>query len=76
MQAVCDRSPGANPRRVVLLHRSDQCNHATKVKRVFASDPRFAVPGRVLLTEQRRRSRWIRVPPMRTMVRSQLLLAG
>ncbi len=72
VQAVRDRSVGDNPRRVVLLHRSGQCNHPTKVRRVFATDPRLH--RRVTLTDQRRRSAWLRVRPLRAVQREQLLL--
>ena len=65
-------SPHANPRKFVLLHRSSQCNHPTKVRRVFEAEP--ALRGRVRLTEQRRRSAWLRVKPQKAVVRGQLSL--
>lgn len=72
VQAVRDRSAAGNPRRVVLLHRSSQCNHPTRVKRVFEADPRLR--RRITLAEQRRRSAWLRVPPLKAVQREQLLL--
>ncbi|BAM04464.1 hypothetical protein PSMK_23050 [Phycisphaera mikurensis NBRC 102666] len=72
--AIRERSGGGNPRRVVLLHRSSQCNHPTKIRRVFAAEP--ALRGRVTLTDQRRRSAWLKVPAMRAVVRDQLRLAS
>ena len=39
VRAIGELSPHGNPRRVVLLHRSDQCNHPTKVHRCFAQEP-------------------------------------
>lgn len=75
-EAVCairDRSPHGNPRHVLLLHRSSQCNHETKVRRVFERDP--ALAKRTIQTQQRRRTRWVRVRPMRQVLRRQLCLA-
>ena len=72
VQQVRDASPHGNPRHVVLLHRSSQCNHATKVRRVFDRDPSLA--KRVILAEQRRRTRWITIRPMRRVLRDQLRL--
>ncbi|MFP4144878.1 MAG: MBL fold metallo-hydrolase [Phycisphaeraceae bacterium] len=65
-------SPGGNPRQIVLLHRSSQCNHPMKVKRVFAREPRIA--RRVSLTEQRKRTRWFSVRPQPAVTRHQMLL--
>ena len=74
VQQIADRSPHGNPRRVVLLHRSSQCNHPTKVRRVFEQDP--ALARRVIQTQQRRRTRWFGVRPLRNVQRSQLCLAS
>ena len=71
-QQIRDRSAHSNPRHVVLLHRSQQCNHAMKVRRVFERDPELA--KRVLLTEQRKRTRWVKVKPMRGVQRAQMCL--
>ncbi len=76
-EAVCairDRSPHGNPRHVVLLHRSSQCNHPTKVRRVFERDP--ALARRTIQTQQRRRTRWVRVRPLRQVLRRQLCLVS
>lgn len=76
-EAVCairDRSPHGNPRKVVLLHRSSQCNHETKVRRVFERDPGIA--KRTIQTQQRRRTRWVTVRPMRQVMRRQLCLSS
>lgn len=75
-EAVCHiaaLSPRGNPRRIVLLHRSSQCNHPTTVRRTFAADPRLA--KRIVLTEQRKRTRWIDAQPRPAHERSQLRLA-
>lgn len=72
VQQIRDQSPHGNPRHVVLLHRSQQCNHPTKVRRVFERDP--ALSKRVVMTEQRRRTRWVQVKPLPRIKRSQLCL--
>jgi phosphoribosyl 1,2-cyclic phosphodiesterase len=73
VQRIADLSPHGNPRQVVLLHRSSQCNHPTKVRRCFERDPRLA--RRVILTDQRRRSRWVKARPLKATQRRQLTLA-
>lgn len=74
VQAIRDRSPHGNPRHIVLLHRSQQCNHPMKVKRVFERDPELA--KRVTLTDQRKRTRWINLKPMHRVQRDQMCLVG
>ena len=74
VQRVAELSAHGNPRRVVLLHRSSQCNHPTKVRRCFEQDPRLA--RRVIQTDQRRRSRWITAPPLPAVRREQSTLAA
>lgn len=74
IQQIRDKSPHGNPRHVVLLHRSQQCNHPMKVRRVFERDPELA--KRVTLTDQRKRTRWINLKPMRKVMREQMTLAG
>lgn len=74
VQAIRDKSPHGNPRHVVLLHRSQQCNHAMKVRRVFERDPELI--KRVTLTDQRKRTRWIKLKPIRQMQRAQLTFAS
>ncbi|MEM8738588.1 MAG: MBL fold metallo-hydrolase [Planctomycetota bacterium] len=73
VQRIAALSAHGNPRRVVLLHRSSQCNHPTKVRRCFAQDP--GLTRRVVLTEQRRRTRWVGVPALRAVRRGQWPLA-
>ena len=72
VRAIADLSPTGNPRHVVLLHRSSQCNHPMKVRRVFERDPDLA--RRITLTDQRRRTRWLNVKPLAHAARSQLRL--
>lgn len=72
VQRVSDASLGVLPRRVVLLHRSAQCNHPTKVRRCFAQDE--SLRGRVVLTDQRRRTAWVTARAPRRFVRHQLAL--
>ncbi|MEX0745267.1 MAG: MBL fold metallo-hydrolase [Phycisphaeraceae bacterium] len=69
---IAAASPHGNPRHVLLLHRSSQCNHPTKLRRVFERDP--ALARRVVLAEQRRRTRWVPVRPLRRVQRTQLPL--
>ena len=61
VQRIVDRSPAGLPHHIVLLHRSQQCNCPSAVQRVFNQDARIG--PRVVLTEQRRRSRWLTVTP-------------
>lgn len=72
VRAIADRSPAGQPRQVVLLHRSNQCNHPMRIRRVWEQDARLA--ARIVLTEQRRRSAWIGVRPVRRTPREQLRL--
>lgn len=74
VQRIAQLSPHGNPRRVVLLHRSSQCNHPTKVRRCFERDP--AIAKRVIQTDQRRRTRWIKPYPMPAVRRHQFSLAA
>ncbi|MEM7680825.1 MAG: MBL fold metallo-hydrolase [Planctomycetota bacterium] len=57
VRAVLDRA-AAGPHRVVLLHRSQQCNHPVKLRRVFHEEPRLR--RRVVLAEPRTRTAWLR----------------
>ena len=68
------RSAGRRPpRRVVLLHRSRQCNAAEVVRRTFAADVRLA--GKVVLSEQDRRTEWVdAAEPLPALVGEQLTL--
>ncbi|MEM1028393.1 MAG: MBL fold metallo-hydrolase [Planctomycetota bacterium] len=74
VQRIAELSPHGNPRKVVLLHRSSQCNHPTKVQRCFERDA--ALTRRVVHTDQRRRTRWIELPPLRAVRRAQQTLAA
>ncbi|MEM0914850.1 MAG: MBL fold metallo-hydrolase [Planctomycetota bacterium] len=74
VRAVCDRCPAGGPTRVLLMHRSSQCNHPTKLRRVFATEP--AIARRVTLTDQRRRTRWFGLTGRSAVVRCQLPLLG
>ena len=73
VRRIAELSPGGAPRKVVLLHRSNDCNHPTKVRRTFARDR--AIARRVVLTEQRRRSAWVRLRPWPAVRRAQGTLA-
>ncbi len=66
---IADASPAGNPQRIVLLHRSQQCNSEEIVREVFSGDARFA--GRVVLAQQRQRTPWIPVRPLAMMRREQ-----
>ena len=62
--AVCrilDQSPNGNPRHIVLLHSSAQCNRPALVREVFAQDDR--VRSRLRLAEQHRPSPWLSASP-------------
>ncbi|MCG8508122.1 MAG: MBL fold metallo-hydrolase [Rhodospirillales bacterium] len=70
VQAIAARSSAGLPRHVLLMHRSSQCNHPTKLRRVFERDE--ALAKRITLAEQRKRTRWFNVQPMWAMQRAQL----
>lgn len=59
IQRIDRRSTSGQPGHVLLLHRSEQCNTEEKVREVFAQDPKLS--SRVVLTQQRRRSRWFKL---------------
>ncbi len=61
------------PAHIVLLHRSRECNCPKLVRRLFAKDRRMA--ARLTLTEQYRRSEWLRLLRSRPLVGEQLTLA-
>ncbi len=67
------RSPSGSPQHVVLLHRSSQCNHPTKVRRVF--EQHEPLSRRVTLTEQRTRTRWLTASPRPAAQRHQTSFA-
>jgi hypothetical protein len=60
VRRVAERSAPGYPAEVVLLHRSAQCNRKHIIRKVFDQSPELA--SRVTLTEQRRRTRWIKMP--------------
>jgi len=59
VRAIRGRSRSGRPGRIVLLHRSSQCNRPELVREVFAQDADIA--ARVVLSEQRRRTPWMEV---------------
>ncbi|MEX2215130.1 MAG: MBL fold metallo-hydrolase, partial [Phycisphaeraceae bacterium] len=67
---IADRSARGNPQRIVLLHRSAQCNTAELVRRTFEQDARFA--DRIVITQQRRKTPWISVEPLEATKREQI----
>jgi phosphoribosyl 1,2-cyclic phosphodiesterase len=72
---IARRGPAGRLREVVLLHRSGQCNHPTKVRKCFARVAGFrdaGFRGRVRQTQPRRRSRWITVKAWPAVRREQL----
>ncbi|MEX0777072.1 MAG: MBL fold metallo-hydrolase [Phycisphaeraceae bacterium] len=72
VQTIAQRCAPGCPSRIVLLHRSDQCNCPTIVQRVFDQNPHLS--QRVMLAQQRRRSPWIEVRPLAAAGRKQLTL--
>jgi len=72
VQQLMDRRPHGPPPQVVLLHRSRQCNDPKIIRRIFGGDPRLR--GRLVLAEQRRRSRWIRLKARPAMEAAQASL--
>ncbi len=71
-RTIVQRSRTGKPARIVLLHRSQQCNGIEIVRRTFAQDR--VLSSRVVLTEQRKRTPWLTVTPEPTMVANQLAL--
>ncbi len=70
VRAIAAASPAGNPQHVLLMHRSSQCNHPTKVRRVFERDA--VLCRRVWLTDQRRRTRWFTARPLPARRRARL----
>ncbi|MAE63782.1 MAG: hypothetical protein CMJ18_05875 [Phycisphaeraceae bacterium] len=58
VREILGRSERGNPRTVVLLHRSAQCNRPRLIHDMFAQDERLA--NRVVLAEQRRITQWLK----------------
>lgn len=61
------------PGRIVLLHRSRECNCPRLLRELFGQDPRIA--SRLVLTEQGRRTDWIPVSPGELSHHQQLSLS-
>jgi phosphoribosyl 1,2-cyclic phosphodiesterase len=59
-----------NPQDVLLLHRSQQCNHPRMVQEVFEQSP--DIWKRVTLTEQSTCSGWFNIKPQKTMGKVQM----
>ncbi len=59
IQTLAGRCPRGGPRRIVLLHRSRQCNHPDAIHRVLSHNPQLA--ARVTLSDQSQRSGWLTV---------------
>jgi phosphoribosyl 1,2-cyclic phosphodiesterase len=59
VSAIVARSPHGRPHHIVLLHRSSHCNHIARIERVFSAEPTLL--KRLVMTHQRRRTRWIAV---------------
>ena len=74
VQRVNELSAAGNPRKVVLLHRSSDCNDAKQVRRCFGRDRELR--QRVVLTEQDRPAPWVRLRALPAVKREQQTLAG
>jgi phosphoribosyl 1,2-cyclic phosphodiesterase len=61
------------PSHIVLLHRSRECNCPHLMRRLFNRDDRIA--PRLTLTDQFRRSEWLRIRPSPPLIGEQLALA-
>lgn len=61
VREILDRGLASSLQHIVLLHRSNQCNHPSIVRHVFEEDPRLL--GRITLAEQREITPWICVDP-------------
>ena len=66
--ATCGKLPG----RVVLLHRSAECNCPDRLRELFGTDARIA--PRLVLAEQHERTEWIRAVPETVFTGEQLAL--
>ena len=70
VQQITARSPRGRPKHIVLLHRSHQCNDPDLVRRLFTQDRQLY--RRVTLTQQRRRSRWFKIKPLKQIQARQM----
>ncbi len=69
---IAAKSPRGNPQKIVLLHRSQQCNTHELVRQTFASEPMFAKCFTV--AQQRRHTPWFAVRPLDAIMREQLTM--
>ncbi len=60
------------PRHVVLLHRSRQCNCPVKLRALFETDPRIA--SILTLSHQHQRTEWLGAPDRRALPGEQLCM--
>ncbi|MEE9405185.1 MAG: MBL fold metallo-hydrolase [Algisphaera sp.] len=74
VQRIVELSPRGNPRKVVLLHRSEECNHPVKVRQCFGRDRSIA--KRLLLSEQLKPTGWVRMQALPAVQRGQGVLGG
>jgi phosphoribosyl 1,2-cyclic phosphodiesterase len=76
VRQVLDRADARRnrlPSRIVLLHRSRQCNCPKLLQRLFASDQRIA--PRLVLAEQYERTEWLRPVEVAPHVGEQLVMS-
>jgi phosphoribosyl 1,2-cyclic phosphodiesterase len=78
VRAILDRAErvrgrGCLPSHIVLLHRSRQCNCPTVVRNLFHQDPRVA--ERLTLSDQYRRTDWLRPVSAKPRCGEQLMLS-
>lgn len=69
---IAAKSPRGNPQKIVLLHRSQQCNTHELVRQTFAGEPMFA--KRFTVAQQRRHTQWFNVKPLAAQERGQAAL--
>lgn len=69
---IAARSPRGNPQKIVLLHRSQQCNTHELVRQTFTGEPMFA--QRFTVAQQRRHTPWFNVKPLAATMREQMVI--
>jgi len=68
-----ERTRTRQPRHIVLLHRSRECNCPNRVRQLFSSDARIA--PRLTLSEQHQPTEWLKVMPReKPLVGEQMML--
>ena len=75
VRAILDRAQrvrGCLPSHIVLLHRSRQCNCPRVLRNLFHQDPRVA--QRLTLSDQHRRTQWLRPQSLGPRMGEQLML--